>query len=408
MLYDNALLVSTLAEAYQLTKNEVYKNVIEETLVFAERELMHESGGFYSALDADSEGEEGRFYVWNYDEVKEILKADFEIFAQYFDITPNGNWEGKNILRIKRPLKQFAEQEKIPVEELQTVIEKSKEKLLAERSKRVRPGLDDKVILGWNALMNIACCKAYAATSNAHYKEIARQNMQFLLSSYKTVDDLLSHTWKNGQAKHPAFLDDYSYLISALIELGQITADNTYFDKARQFAELVFKHFSDPASAFFFYTHKAQTDILVRKKEIHDGATPSGNAVMAYNLYRLSILFDINDWRERAAVMVRSLNEVIIKYPTSFGVWLSILFEIIEGTKEIAVLGNDCEKTLEKILSIYISHKLVQAAKIPLPGYPLLRDKPEKGENRIYLCENYACRQPVTTIPEFVSLLQRK
>ncbi|MBO9684217.1 MAG: thioredoxin domain-containing protein, partial [Flavisolibacter sp.] len=408
MLYDNALLVSSLAEAYQLTRNETYKEVIEETLAFTERELMHKNGGFYSALDADSEGEEGKFYVWNYEEVKAILKEDFEVFSEYFDITPKGNWEHKNILRVKRPLKLFSEEKNIPIEDLQSILKRGKGKLIAERSKRIRPGLDDKIILGWNALMNIGYSKAYAATSNPHYREVAEQNMQFLLSAYNSENGLLNHTWKNEVAKYPAFLDDYANLISALMELAQVTGNNHYLDRAKAFCDTVVENFSDEESVLFFYTHKGQADILVRKKELYDGATPSGNAVMAYNLYRLAVFFDIREWRNRAEQMAKSLAEVAIKYPTSFGVWLSLLFEMTEGTKEIAVLGKDCEKTLQKLLGIYIPHKVVQAAKVPLTGYPLLRDKPKTSENRIYLCENYACRQPVNTIPEFVSLLQPK
>lgn len=408
MLYDNALLVSTLSEAYQFTKNEAYKEVIEETLSFIERELMHPEGGFFSALDADSEGEEGKFYVWSYEEAKAILEDDFEILSQYFDITPKGNWEHKNILRVKKPLKLFSKEKNIEVEQLRVNIKKGKEKLLSVRSKRVRPGLDDKVILGWNALMNIGYSKAYAATSNPHYREVAERNMQFLFSAYKNDNGLLSHTWKNGTAKYPAFLDDYSCLIAALIELGQVTGNNQYLEKSKALAQIVIDNFGDEESPLFFYTQKAQTDILVRKKDLYDGATPSGNALMAHNLYRLSIFFDINEWRNRAERMVKSMADVTVKYPTSFGVWLSLLFEMTEGTKEIAVLGKNCEKTLQELLSLYISHKLVQAANIPIPGYPLLSNKPETSETRIYLCENYACRQPVNTIPEFVSLLQRK
>lgn len=408
MLYDNALLVSTLSEAYQLTRNERYRDVIEETLLFIEKELMHSSGGFYSALDADSEGEEGKFYVWNQDEVKTILKEDFEIFSEYFDITTAGNWEHKNILRIKKPLKEFAEEKNSSLQNLGSIIKRGKEKLLLERSKRIPPGLDDKIILGWNALMNSAYSKAYAATGNDHYREIAERNMAFLLSSYQSENGLLGHTWKEGESKYPAFLDDYSHLIAALLDLAQVTGKYNYLDRAKDFTKTVLDQFADTGSPLFFYTHKNQTDILVRKKEIYDGATPSGNAVMAYNLYRLSIFFDIREWRIKAGEMVKSLADVVIKYPASFGVWLNLFYEMLQGTKEIAVIGKDWQKHLQKILGIYISHKLVQAAQIPLPGYPLLSNRPETSENRIYLCENYACRQPVNTIQEFVSLLQCK
>ena len=408
MLYDNALLVSTLCEAYQLTHNETYKVAIEESLAFVERELWHKSGGFFSALDADSEGEEGKFYIWDYQEVKQILQEDFQIFAEYFDITREGNWEHKNILRVKKPLKEFVRHKNISPEAVESIIKLGKQKLLNERSKRIRPGLDDKIILGWNALMNLAYSKAYAATSDAHYKSVAEQNVQFLLSAFTDGRQLLMHTWKNDQAKFPAFLDDYAYLISALIELAQVTGKLEYLNKAKILTETVIENFGDGESPLLFYTHKAQADVLMRKKEFYDGATPSGNAVMAYNLYRLSIFFNTKEWRNKSEQMIRSMADVTIKYPTSFGVWLCLLFEIILGTSEIVVLGKDWEIYLQKILGIYISHKLVQAAETPMSGYPLLGDKPNTSENRIYLCENYACRHPVNTIQEFVSLLQHK
>ena len=405
MLYDNALLVTALAEAYQVTGDEYYREVIKETLEFVERELMPPSGGFYSALDADSEGVEGKFYVWQAAEVKEVLGPDAGIFADFFDISESGNWEGHNIPRIRKPLKEFAAERGLEVGTLQQKLEEGKKKLLERRSGRVRPQLDDKVILGWNALMNIAYSKAYAATGDRHYEEVARKNMDFLLQTFTGKDGMFHHTWKNKEAKYPAFLDDYSYLIAALVELVQVTAHYPYLDKAAEITELVIEHFSDSASPFFFFTHKGQDDILVRKKEVYDGATPSGNAVMAYNLYRLSILLDRPEWRQKAEAMLASIGEVAVKYPTSFGIWLALLFEINKGTSEIAIIGGEWKKYLEKINGVYISHKLALATETSLPGYPLLAGKAESREILIYLCKNYACRQPVNTIQEFVSLL---
>ena len=263
MLYDNALLITSLSEAFQFTRYEKYKVAIEETLAFVERELLHKEGGFYSALDADSEGEEGKFYVWDDNEVQKILKEDATLFSEYFDITKKGNWEEKNIPRIKKPLEDFAKQKNISIEEVKSIIKKGKEKLLQKRSERIHPAVDDKIILGWNALMNIAYSKAFAATANEQYKKMAEKNMQFLLSSFKSTDGLFHHTWKNGEAKYPAFLDDYSFLISALIELSQITADYSYLDKARELIATVLEHFSDSESPLFFYTPAYQTDVLI-------------------------------------------------------------------------------------------------------------------------------------------------
>ena len=407
MLYDNALLVGNLADAFLLTGNKTYRVAIEETLAFIERELLHPEGGFYSALDADSEGEEGRFYVWDRSEVDELLGERASLFCNYYDITEKGNWEGKNILRIRQPLAEYAAQQKVNDEAMEEILKEGRAVLMERRNMRVRPQLDDKVLLGWNALMNTACSKAFAATGNERYKELAMRNMEFLLAAFRG-EMLWHHTWKNGRATQPAFLDDYSCLIAALIELAQVTADFKYFEEAAVLAELVVEHFGDEETPFFYFTHKGQDDILVRKKELYDGATPSGNSVMAYNLYRLSVVYGRQEWRQRAEGMVRSMGGVPVKYPTSFGVWLALLFELTEGTAEIAVVGKDWKNYLEKLLGIYISHKLALAAPNPLPGYPLLADKASDSKILIYVCKNYACRQPVSTMQDLISLLESK
>ena len=405
MLYDNALLITTLSEAYVATASPAYKEVIEETLAFVERELWHEAGGFYSALDADSEGEEGKYYVWDYEEVKAVLQNEADLFCSYFDISAKGNWEGKNIPWIELPLPEFAKEKNIDPETVKKAIKSSKQKLLRHREKRVRPLLDDKVLLGWNALMNEACCKAYAATGNVHYRSLAEKNMQFLLQNFKAADGSWHHTWKNGTAKYPAFLDDYTHLIAALIELAQVTASFHWFQQAAELTGLVLENFSDDQSPFFFYTGRQQTDMLLRKKEVYDGATPSGNAVMAYNLYRLSLVYDRREWRVRAEDMLRAIGEVVIQYPTSFGVWLCLLFEMIKGTNEIALVGKKWENYLVDVLGMNISHKLVMASEKPISNYPLLADKAQNDEILIYLCKNYVCRYPVNSIQDLRSLL---
>lgn len=405
MLYDNALLVISLSQAYQITNNEFYREVMKETLGFIERELMHGEGGFYSALDADSEGEEGKYYVWEYDEVKGLLENDAEWFCRYFDITPKGNWEGKNIPWVPVPLEAFAEQKDLSPDQLKEIIKKGKEKLLQQREKRIRPLLDDKVLLGWNALMNTAYIKAYAATGNRHYRTIAEKNMEFLLRVFKAEDGSFYHTWKEGRAKYPAFLDDYANLIAALTELAQATGHFNWLDQAAEITERVLSTFAGGESPFFYYTGRDQKDVLLRKVEVYDGATPSGNAVMAWNLYRLSICYDQRPWRSRAEEMVKAMGEVAVKYPTSFGLWLSLLFEMTRGTNEIAIVGKEWENYLGKLLRMDISHKLVFASPKPVKKYPLLADKAENDEILIYLCKNYTCRYPVNSLESLQTLL---
>ena len=424
MLYDNALLISVLSEAYQLTKKERYREVIDETISFIQRELLHPEKarlndpvgqGIYAALDADSEGVEGKFYVWSQEEVQELLGVNADIFCAYYDVTKKGNWsdgtpseEETNILRIKKPIEQFAAEKKITVTEVKKIIEKGNKQLLEHRNKRARPLLDDKVILGWNALMNTALSKAFAATGNLSYRHLAIENMQFMLSRFSVKDsNEFYHTWKNDKAKYPAFLDDYAFLIQALIHLQEITGDKKWLMKAKSMAEYVIEYFSETGTPFFFYTNAGQQDVIIRKKELYDGALPSGNSVMAYNLFHLSVLFDSNEWKDRSLDMLLSLGNVITRYPTSFGIWACLLQELISGTNEIAVVGQISENQQLELLKHYIPHRVLLISDQPDPGFPLLIDKPATTPPSFYLCRNYTCQHPVFYLNELISLINK-
>lgn len=406
MLYDNALLVSVLSEAFQLTKTKRYKEVIDETMNFIQRELLDKSGGFYSALDADSEGIEGKYYVWNFDEVKELLGENAAIFCEYYDITSKGNWEGKNILRVKEKLEQFSSRKEIPADTLTDFLEDGKKKLLSERSKRIRPMLDDKIILGWNALMNIACSKAFAATGNESYRKMAVSNMQILLDKFSSgSDSKFYHTWKNDDARFPAFIDDYAFLVQALIHLYEITASKDWIMKAKELTGLVIENFSEENSVFFFYTESDQKDVIVRKKEIYDGAVPSGNSIMAWNLYHLSILFENSGWKQKSVDMIASLSKAITSYPTSFGIWACMLQEISVGTNEIVITGQNYSTEHLKLLTYYIPHRVIVISEMQDLDLPLLTDKPVTDSVFIYLCKDFTCLPPVKTAEELISLI---
>ncbi len=409
MLYDNALLISLISEAYQLTKNERYRQVIKETIEFIKRELMHQNNGFYSALDADSEGVEGKFYVWDYEEVKEILNKEGKIFCNYFDITDKGNWETKNILWRKKNKENFCKENSLDENKLNQIIQNGKELLLKKRSERIRPKLDDKILLGWNALMNTALSKAFAATGVDEYKQLAIDNMKFLLKNFSEEDSsVFFHTWKNGTFKFSAFLDDYAYLIQSLIQLQEITGDTKYLKRAKELTKYVIDNFKDGETNYFFYTNKNQMDIIVRKKEIYDGAQPSGNAIMAENLYKLSLYFDIPDWKERAANLVSSLGNAIVRYPASFGAWNCLFLEMTVGSYEIAIVGAGSANILEEFLQRYIPHKVVMTSIGGSSDFPLLADKRSGVGDSIYLCRNYTCQKPVSTILQLLALLGAK
>ena len=406
MLYDNALLVDTLCEAWQLTRNPVYAQTITDTLAFVEREMTDAQGGFYAALDADSEGEEGKFYTWSKAEVDAVLREKAPLFCEYYDVTEPGNWEGKNILWVQRPLSAFAAEKGLDAGALQQQLRESRQLLLAARATRVRPGLDDKVILGWNALMIHAYAKAYAALGNPHYLYMATRAMDFCWEHLRQEgnEPAFYHTWKAGQGKHPAFLDDYAFLIRALILLQEVSGKLEWLSRARQLAELVIDRFSDEAGSYFYYTTVGQRDVIVRKKEVYDGATPSGNAVMAANLWYLAIAFDNRHWDGRALDMLARLAQTVVRYPTSFGVWASTILQMVKGTWELAVVGQEYQARVQQVNDHYIPFKVLLGAEKDQPGFPLLQQRERPGETLIYLCENYHCIKPVNYMEEIINL----
>ena len=410
MLYDNALLVQVLCEAWQLTGNERYEKTIRETLRFVETELMSEESGFYSALDADSEGVEGKYYVWSKQEVHEILastqtggklisKTDIETFCHTYDITDHGNWEHSSIPRLKAwPDPQLAE-----------ILEACREKLAAARSKRVRPGLDDKILLGWNALMNQAFSKAAAVFGDAHYRDIAVRNMDFLRSRMGgNQDGRMKHTYKQGVAKVDAFLDDLAYLARALVSLQELTGETGYLNDARVIIEEATGHFTDDDGLFFFFTRDDQEDVLIRKKEIYDGATPSGNAVMANVLLHMSIFFERNDWKERAVGMADAVNQMAVRYPTSFGVWTNLIQELVYGTLELVVVGPGALQAGRDLLRQYQPYKVFMLSETENGEFSMLKGKNSGSSTSFYLCKNYSCQNPVTDMTHFLQLIEKE
>ena len=407
MLYDNALLIIVLSEAYQLTKNNLYRETIIETMEFIKRELLSPEGGFYSALDADSEGEEGKYYVWSKKEIEEILKDEADLFCSFYDVSENGNWEGKNILRSLITISEFSKQKNIEENELINRLKISKQLLLAKRSKRIRPLLDDKILLSWNALMNIACSKASAALQVEEYHHLAINNMNFLLKKFAGKKlHLFNHSYKNGVAKFPAFLDDYSFLAAALIQLQEISGNTEFLLRAKEIMEFVIENFYDESSGFFYYTHKSQEDVIVRKKEVYDGATPSANSYTIFNLLYLSIIFDIPEWKLKSVNACISLNNAIIKYPGSFAIWATIFQAITFIIPEVVIIGDNLTNIKRNFLSNFIPYKVFQSATQKNNYFPLLLGKYVDTVPHIFLCRDYTCQPPVTDINAILQLLK--
>jgi uncharacterized protein YyaL (SSP411 family) len=402
MLYDNALLVSVYSEAYQLTNDKNYLQVIEKTIEFVCRELLDSSGGFYAALDADSEGVEGKFYVWSLQEIVSVLGDDANLFNEFYDVSDAGNWEHTNILWVKKPVEKFCSEKGLDVVEFEKILSSCRQKLMKSRDERVRPSLDDKILLGWNALMNAALSKAFGATGNVKFLDLAEKNMGFLLEKFSGSEDKkLFHSYKNGVARFSAVLEDYAYLIQALILLQEITGKTSYLDKAIDLTELVINEFSDEEHLYFYYTSAGQKDLIVRKKEVFDGAVPSGNAMMAKVLYHISIYTDNSVLKKRAMDMQKGLSQTITKHPNSFGSWACLLAEQTIGTSEIVVLGSEHKTLTNNILLQYIPYKVVMSASAETDNYPLLKGKKVQEKTAIFLCKNYTCLGPVFSIADF-------
>ena len=407
MTYDNALLILVYTEAYQLTGKQEYKRAVEETISFMIREMMDVNGGFYAALDADSEGVEGKFYTWEKHEFEEITQD--EIYSALFDISDEGNWEGMNIPRMKMTIPEWSAQNGFSDEKGLKKIEKTKEKLLEIRALRVRPQTDDKILLGWNALFNQALSRAGLAMGNQSWIELAVTNMNFLLQVFESKEDKIwHHTCKAGKSKYPAFLDDLAYLIQALIYLYEAIPHSDYLKKAYEIMEYAEKHYSDEEEVYFLYSPDFQQDVAVRKLDLYDGATPSGNGIMAWNFYRMSILFDRPDWKKRSLKMLEGTREAMVKWPNSFGVWANFLLEIIVGTHEILVLGPNAEASGSSILQNFIPNRVFMSASEPDSFFPLMQNKHLTGSKTYYLCQNYACQLPFSTESELIQAILTK
>lgn len=405
MLYDNALLIDVLCDAFQITGLLKYKTAILNIIAFVKTELTQEEGGFYAALDADSEGIEGKYYVWNKIEIDEILGKDAPLFCKYFDISTEGNWEGVNILRILQDAPKFIIENNLDEVSFNEFIINCLNKLKLKRSGRIKPALDDKIILGWNALMLKSIAQAASILQDQSLADIAEKNYAFLENKFNKTPLLpeMWHTYKNGQAKYPAFLDDYAYLISACLQLYEINFNVVYLEKANIYTQHVIDNFGDEENIFFYYTNAGQTDVIVRKKEIYDGATPSGNSIMALNILKLSIVFDKPEWRLRSVSMLLSIKNSVLKFPGSFGIWASLLQQICTDTFEVAVVGENAIELAKQITQNYLPYKVIMASKKGDEKFPLLKSKYRSIETLIYLCKQYNCLQPSRTITEFLT-----
>jgi len=396
MLYDNAQLVSLYTHAWQLTKNPEYNRIVYETLEFIENELTSPEGGFYSSIDADSEGEEGKFYVWTKEEIESVLGKEAPIFIEYFNITKPGNWEkDKNILFRKSTCAELSKKYNIGLQELQIEIEKSRQTIMKVRNKRVRPGLDDKILTSWNALMLKGYVDAYRAYGEARFLNAALKNADFIYYNAIGKNNEMSRNYKNGKSSVPGLLDDYSFTISAFIDLYQATFDEKWLYKANDLTDYTILHFFDTSSGMFYYTPDNHSDLIVRKMEISDNVIPSSNSEMANNLFLLGNYFNNENFIQKAQQMLKNVQKNLQKNIFSFSNWGLLGIHFIKPLYEVAIVGSDWDtirKTLDKNYlpdAIYLGGKNEGTLN-------LLEDKLVSGQTTIYVCVDKACKIPVT------------
>ncbi len=407
MLYDNGQLLSLYAEAYKISPEPLFKKVIEQTINWLKEELTTNEGGFCSALDADSEGEEGKFYVWTEEEIKTISGDDFEVVAAYYNVLPNGNWEeGKNVLRMLQPEEHIAKQFDITVAVLREKISSFEIKAKAIRSERVRPGLDDKILTSWNGLMLRGLVDAYTALGDDEILELVLKNGKFIIQNLKNGKGLY-RTYKEGKASIDAYLEDYCWVIDALHGLYEITFDFKWLKEAKELADFTIDNFYDKEEKFFHFTSNSGEELIARKKEIFDNVIPSSNAGIANALYRLGLAFQDERYTSISKDMVDSMIPLIQKEPEYLSYWGCLLIDQSFPTAEIVVAADQLS-SIKDLDSRFIPNSIkLQAGKNE--ELPLAMNKPAiEDKTTFYVCFNKTCKMPVFDVNSVVEQIESR
>ncbi|WP_300436899.1 thioredoxin domain-containing protein [Christiangramia sp.] len=406
MLYDNAQLVSLYSKAYKVTHNEEYKQLVKETIAFTERELSNGDAIFYSSINADSDGEEGKYYVWTTEEIDNVLtKSEAVIIKDYFNVERYGNWEeGKNILHRSTSPEEFVKEKTFLLSDFNETLNSAKKKLLEFRRSREKPSVDKKVLTSWNALMAQAYLDAYTAFGEKEYLEEALKIGNFLNREMVQEDGKLWRNYKNGKKKIPGFLDDYAFLIQAYINFYEITFDIKWLQRADKLLNYTIEHFRSEQEVMFFYTDAGQENLIVRKIEIQDNVMPSSNSVMAKNLFVLGHLLEKKQYLDLSDQMLTQLLDLVISNPSSFANWTRLYGIKAFGSYEIAIVGKEAVSKNFKMNQEYLPTSLFMGGREE--NLPLLKAKLTQGKTLIYVCQNKTCKYPVEQVDEALELIQ--
>lgn len=388
MLYDNAQLLSLYAEAFAVTKDDFFKTIVYETVGWLTREMMHKEGGFYSALDADSEGAEGRYYTWTWKEIEEAVGENKNEVAEYFKLTADGNWEhGQNIL-MSEPAQPENEKSR-----------EAKKKMFAYREKKTKPSLDDKILTGWNAMSVQGLTDCYKAFGDELFLNLALNNISFI--EQHTIDsEKVYRAFKNKRSSTEGFLDDYAFLIQAYSSLYETSFDESFLKKAEHWAGHVLAKFYDTHEKYFRFSSSDAESLIAEKKEIFDNVIPASNSVMARALYRLGTMLDKNEWKEMAANMASQLAQIITTEPVYMSYWGILFLEITEGMNEVVITGNDFKNIRKEIHQHYLPLAVTMGTESK-SSLPLFEGRETTHEKTlIYVCRNKVCQLPVTHVTD--------
>jgi len=411
MLYDNGQLVSVYANAYAATKNELYKETVFETLEFIQQELLTNEGSFYSSLDADSLTEtgaleEGAYYVWNKEELKNLLKNEFELFADYYNVNKKGLWEqGNYVLCRKGSDKSFISKHDISFIQLEKHKKDWKKTLIKAQEKRSRPRLDDKILTSWNALMLKGYIDAYKVFGDTNFLNIAIKNATFLKTKQLQENGNINHTYKNGKSTINGYLEDYATVIDAFIALYEATMDEQWLNTAKELTDYSFDHFFNTENHLFFFTSDEDAALITRKIDIDDNVISSSNSIMARNLYKLSHYYSNSYYLKTSKQMLSNVIEKAVSYGAGYSNWLQLYCDLTGSFYEIAITGEKSQDFIKEINKHYIPNKIVAAAP-DNSRLPILEGRFTKGESLLFICVDGACKLPVDTINEALDLIE--
>jgi len=405
MTYDNGQLISLYSLAYQETKNPLYKKVVYETIEYVKREMTSPEGGFYSSLDADSEGVEGKFYVWEEAEIDSLLGDKSQTFKDYYTVKRAAQWEHRNILYRTQKTVDVGRKNDLSSDEVEQLVADCKKILMKERDTRIRPGLDDKILTSWNALMIKGLLDAYRVFDEQEFLDLALRNADFLTENAIQKDNRLNRNYKDGKSSINAFLDDYALLIDAFIGLYQATFEEKWLNKADDLMQYTLTHFFDEKSGMFFYTSDVDNPLIARKMEVSDNVIPASNSSIALDLFYLGTYLYKDDYKLKAKQMFKNVKSNVVKNGPFYSNWAILMYYLVNEPYEVAIVGEDWKEIRKELDQNYLPNVLFLGGANE-GSLELLKDKKMDGQTTIYVCQNRVCKFPVTEAAKALKLIK--